>query len=63
MKSEKRTILWHLLYITFIDHDLDIDYEAEMSRIQSELKELMIEERQSQFEIEAALEGIGYGIK
>lgn len=50
-------------YITFIDHDLDIDYEAEMSRIQSELKELMIEERQSQFEIEAAFEGIGYGIK
>lgn len=50
-------------YITFIDHELDIDYEAEMSRIQSELKELMIEERQSQFEIEAAFEGIGYGIK
>ena len=25
-------------YITFIDHDLDIDYEAEMSRIQSNSK-------------------------
>ena len=50
-------------YITFIDHDLEIDYETEMSRIQSELKDLMFEERKSQAEIEAAFEGIGYVIK
>ena len=50
-------------YITFIDHDLEINFENEMSRIQSELKALMLEERQSQAELEAALEGIGYGIK
>jgi len=50
-------------YITFVDHDLEIDFETEMSRIQSELKALMVEERQSQAELEAALEGIGYGIK
>ena len=27
-------------YIEFIDHDLDIDYEKEMVRIQSEMKRL-----------------------
>ncbi|WP_373898863.1 N-6 DNA methylase [Haloimpatiens sp. FM7315] len=50
-------------YISFVDHDLEIDFETEMSRIQSELKALMVEERQSQAKLEAALEGIGYGIK
>lgn len=31
-------------YIEFIDHDLDINYEKEMSRIQSEMKEVLISE-------------------
>lgn len=50
-------------YIKFIDHDLDIDYEVEMKRIQSELKLLLAEERKSQEELENAFEGIGYVIK
>lgn len=49
-------------YIEFIDHDLDIDFEKEMIRIQKELKELMIEEKKSQEELENAFKGIGYGI-
>ena len=49
-------------YIEFIDHDLDIDYEKEMTRIQKEMKELLKEEKQSQEELEKAFRGIGYEI-
>lgn len=49
-------------YIEFVDHDLDIDYPKEMARIQHEMNELLAEEKKSQAELEAAFEGIGYGI-
>ncbi|MBS5866275.1 MAG: N-6 DNA methylase [Coriobacteriaceae bacterium] len=49
-------------YIEFIDHDLGIDYEKEMGCIQSEMKELLATEKKSQAMLEAAFEGIGYGI-
>lgn len=49
-------------YIEFIDHDLDIDYEQEMSRIQKEMRDVLISEKSSQVILEAAFEGIGYGI-
>ena len=49
-------------YIEFIDHDLDIDYKAEMSRIQKEMKDVMISEKQSQNMLEEAFRGIGYEI-
>lgn len=32
-------------YIEFIDHDLDIDYEKEMVRIQSEMKDILKQEK------------------
>lgn len=35
-------------YIEFVDHDLDINYEKEMARIQSEMKEIMEQEKKSQ---------------
>ena len=57
---------WSLVpskYIEFIDHDLDINFEEEMSRIQQEMKELIKEEKESQLKLEKAFEGIGYGIK
>ena len=50
-------------YIEFIDHDLDIDFNSEMARIQSEMKNLMEQEQQSQKMLVDAFEGIGYGIK
>ncbi len=50
-------------YIEFIDHDLEIDYEKEMTRIQSEMKELLKEEKKSQQMLEDAFRGIGYGIE
>ncbi|MCH4040563.1 MAG: type I restriction-modification system subunit M [Lachnospiraceae bacterium] len=49
-------------YIQFIDHDLDIDYDKEMTRIQKEMKDLITEEKQTQKMLEDAYEGIGYGI-
>lgn len=56
---------WSLIpskYIEFIDHDLNIDFHAEMSRIQKEMREVMTQEKQSQKMLEDAFRGIGYGI-
>lgn len=49
-------------YIDFIDHDLDIDYEAEMTRIQNEMKSVLAKEKASQNMLIRAFRGIGYGI-
>lgn len=49
-------------YIAFIDHDLNIDYEKEMARIQAEMKEILEQEKKSQQMLEEAFRGIGYGI-
>ena len=49
-------------YIRFIDHDLEINFEEEMKRIQNEMKEILKEEKKSQQMLEDAFEGIGYGI-
>lgn len=50
-------------YIEFIDHDLEIDYEKEMLRIQAEMQEVMKQEKKSQQMLEDAFRGIGYGIE
>lgn len=50
-------------YIEFIDHDLEIDYEKEMARIQNEMREVMKAEKKSQAMLEEAFRGIGYGIE
>lgn len=49
-------------YIEFIDHDLDIDYDKEMKRIQKEMKDLLQEEKETQIMLQNAFKGIGYGI-
>ena len=57
---------WSLIpskYIQFIDHDLEIDYPAEMRRIQQEMKEILEQEKKSQKMLEDAFRGIGYGIE
>lgn len=56
---------WSLVpskYIEFIDHDLDIDFHAEMSRIQQEMRDVLAQEKQSQKMLEDAFRGIGYEI-
>lgn len=60
--EEKGWALTPSKYIEFIDHDLEIDYEKEMMRIQAEMKEIMKQEKQSQQMLEDAFRGIGYGI-
>ena len=56
---------WSLVpskYIRFIDHDLAIDFPAEMKRIQAEMKAVMQQEKESQAMLLEAFRGIGYGI-
>lgn len=56
---------WSLVpskYIEFIDHDLEIDFNAEMSRIQAEMHNILTQEKQSQKLLKDAFRGIGYGI-
>ena len=56
---------WSLVpskYIEFIDHDLDIDFPAEMKRIQQEMRDLLAQEKQTQKMLEDAFRGIGYEI-
>lgn len=50
-------------YIEFIDHDLEIEYESEMKRIQAEMQEVLKAEKQSQAMLEKAFKEIGYGIE
>ena len=65
-KSEIEKQGWSLVpskYIEFVDHDLDIDFHAEMSRIQQEMREVLAQEKKSQMMLEDAFRGIGYGIE
>ena len=50
-------------YIEFVDHDLEIDYHKEMTRIQEEMRAIMVQEKKSQQMLEDAFRGIGYGIE
>ncbi len=49
-------------YIEFIDHDLEIDYEAEMARIQKEMRSIIAQGEESGKMLKEAFEGIGYEI-
>ena len=59
--EEKGWALTPSKYIEFIDHDLEIDYEKEMVRIQTEMQEIIKQEKESQQMLEDAFRGIGYG--
>lgn len=61
--ERKGLVLTPSKYIEFIDHDLEIDYEKEMKRIQEKMKEIIKAEKQSQSLLENAFKGIGYGIE
>jgi type I restriction enzyme M protein len=49
-------------YIKFIDRDLQIDYEAEMARIQAEVRDILEQEKKSQAMLETAFRGIGFAV-
>lgn len=61
--EEKGWALTPSKYIEFIDHDLEIDYEKEMARIQAEMQDILKQEKKSQQMLEDAFRGIGYGIE
>ena len=51
---------WSLVpskYIEFVDHDLEIDFGAEMSRIQAEMRDILAQEKQSHKLLEDAFRG------
>jgi type I restriction enzyme M protein len=50
-------------YIEFVDHDLEIDYPAEMKRIQNEIRKILALEKNSQALLTDAFRGIGYEIE
>ena len=60
--SEKNFSLAPSKYIEFVDHDLEIDYPAEMKRIQNEMSEILAEEKKAQELLSTAFRGIRYGI-
>ena len=49
-------------YIEFIDHDMEIDYDHEMKKIQSDLKKIISDEIDSQILLKEAFKEIGYEI-
>lgn len=49
-------------YIEFVDKDLNIDYQAEMTRIQGEMSALLAQEKQSQTMLENAFKNIGFAL-
>lgn len=49
-------------YIEFVDKDLEIDYESEMTRIQQEMKEILYQQKQSQKALEEAFFNLGFSI-
>ena len=61
--SEQNYSLAPSKYIEFVDHDLEIDYPAEMKRIQNEMREILEEEKKSQELLMNAFRGIGYEIE
>jgi len=50
-------------YIEFIDRDLDIDFDKEMTRIQKQMKELLKEEKETHQMLRDAFKGIGYDVE
>lgn len=63
--AEIKEKAWSLIpskYIEFIDRDLDIDFLAEMRRIQTEMRDILAQDKQTQKMLEDAFRGIGYGL-
>lgn len=50
-------------YIEFINRDENIDFDTKMKTLQSELKELLVEEEKSKTELLKVFEELGYEIK
>lgn len=61
--AEKGFTLVPSRYIEFINRDEGIDFDAKMKELQSELRELLIEEEKSKSEVLAMMKEMGYEIR
>lgn len=61
--AEKGFTLVPSRYIEFVNRDENIDFDTKMKSLQSELKELLIEEEKSKQDLLKVLEELGYGIE
>lgn len=61
--KEKNYNLAPSKYISFIDHDMDIDFEIEMKKIQIKMKKIITNEISSQQKLIESFGEIGYEIK
>ena len=49
-------------YIEFVQAGEDVDYDEKMTQLQSELKELLVQEQKSRQDLIKVMKGLGYGI-
>lgn len=61
--AEKGFTLVPSRYIEFVNRDENIDYDAKMKALQSELQELLTEEKKSEEELLAVFKELGYEIR
>ena len=61
--AEKGFTLVPSRYIEFINRDENIDYDAKMKALQSELQELLAAEKKSEEELLAVFKELGYEIR
>ena len=61
--AEKDYSLVPSRYIEFVNRDESVGYEEKMAQLQSELKELLIQEQQSRQDLLEVMKGLGYGIE
>lgn len=50
-------------YIEFVNRDESVGYEEKMTQLQSELKELLVQEEQSRLDLLEVMKGLGYEIR
>ena len=61
--AEKGYTLVPSRYIEFVNRDENIDFDAKMQTLQTELKELLIQEKQSTSDLLDVFKELGYEIK
>ena len=61
--EEKGFTLVPSRYIEFINRDENIDFDTKMKALQSELKELLIQEEKSKAELLSVFKELGYEIE
>lgn len=61
--EEKGFTLVPSRYIEFVNRDENIDFDTKMKTLQSELKDLLVQEEQSKADLLSVFEELGYEIE